>query len=142
MQDWSTLVQFAAFVDDPALENSQSVVDRQVRHNLLRAREALGEVAYQQAWMTGTQLRLSDVVALATHLAHPQPPQEELPSAELTPREWEVLALISQGHPDRRVARLLGISPGTASKHVSNLLGKLGLRNRVELARWAIEHAL
>ena len=49
---------------------------------------------------------------------------------------------VSQGHPDRKVAWLLGITPRTARKHVGNLLGKLGLRNRVELARRAIEHAL
>ncbi|QLG12703.1 helix-turn-helix transcriptional regulator (plasmid) [Deinococcus sp. D7000] len=55
----------------------------------------------------------------------------------LTPREVEVLALVAQGHPDRRVARRLDISRGAASKHVGNLRGKLGLHNRVELARWA-----
>jgi len=43
---------------------------------------------------------------------------------------------VAQGHPDRKVARLLGITAGTASNHVANLLGKLGLHNRVERARW------
>ena len=60
---------------------------------------------------------------------------------ELMPREREVLALVLQGHPDRKVVRLLGVTSGTDSKHLGNLLGKLGLRNRVDLARWAIEHA-
>ena len=115
------------------------MLDGRLQRDMAHAREALGEAAYQQAWTTGTQLQLPDLVELAERLA-----QEPIPptiNPELTPREREVLALVSQGHPDRRVARLLGISPATASKHVGNLLGKLGLHNRVELTRWALDHA-
>lgn len=153
VQDWDALVQFAAFVNDPARERSQNAPDQQLRRDLSLAREALGEAGFREAWEAGTRLLLPDAVELAERLApdgrlahgrvaqepdrrpHPDPP------VDLTPREWEVLALVAQGHPDRRIAKLLGISPGTVSKHVGNLLGKLGLRNRVELARWAIEHA-
>ncbi|WP_424950353.1 ATP-binding protein [Deinococcus sp.] len=136
--EWTTLVQFMAFVNDPVLERSQSVPDRRLRQDLVRAREALGEAACQQTWISGTRLQLVDMVELAERLA--RTPVSPAIHSELTPREWEVLALVAQGHPDRKVARLLGISPGTASKHVGNLLGKLGLHNRVELTRWAIEH--
>ena len=138
-QEWTTLVQFVAFVNDLSWERLQSVPERRLRQDMDLAREALGEVAYQQAWTTGHQLQLEDVVDLADQLAHP--PVSPVLYPELTPREREVLALVSQGHPDRKVARLLGMTPGTASKHVGNLLGKLGLRNRVELTRWAIDHA-
>ena len=138
LRDWMTLVQFTAFVNDPVGERSQGVIDRRLRQDMVHAREVLGEAAYQHFWTTGTQLQLLDVVELAERLA--QVPISPLTHPELTPREREVLALVSQGHPDRKVARLLGISPATASKHVGNLLGKLGLHNRVELTRWAIEH--
>jgi predicted ATPase/DNA-binding CsgD family transcriptional regulator len=140
-QDWTTLVQFVAFVNEPGWDRSQGVSERRLRQDLVRAREALGEAAYQQAWTTGAHLQLADMVELAERLTQtPVSPtlQQARPSA-LTPREQEVLTLVAQGHPDRKVARLLNISPATASKHVSNLLGKLGLHNRVELARWAMQ---
>ncbi|WP_407543265.1 LuxR C-terminal-related transcriptional regulator (plasmid) [Deinococcus radiomollis] len=137
---WTSLVQITGYLNDPLWEDPLTVGGRRLREDLGRARDALGEAAYQQAWMTGTGLSLEDVVDLADQLA--PPPASPVLYPELTPREREVLALVSQGHPDRKVARLLGITPRTASKHVGNLLGKLGLRNRVELARWAIEHAL
>ena len=140
LHDWTTLVQVTAFANQPGLEHSQSVPERRLRQDMARARKELGEAAYQQAWMTGTHLQLADMVELAERLA--QTPIFLTIHTGLTPREQEVLALVSQGHPDRKVARLLGITSATASKHVGNLLGKLGLRNRVELTRWAIEHAL
>ena len=139
MNEWTTLVQFVAFISDLSWQHLQSVPERRLRQDMILAREALGEVAYQQAWTTGSGLSLEDVVELANQLA--QPPASPVTHPMLTPREREVLTLVSQGHPDRKVARLLGMTPRTASKHVGNLLGKLGLRNRVELARWAIEHA-
>jgi predicted ATPase/DNA-binding CsgD family transcriptional regulator len=142
-QHWNALVQLMAFGNDPWLEHSQSALAAQVRRGLTLARAALGEAGFRAAWEAGTRLLLPDAVELAEGLAQgPRPPgpPSVFPSG-LTPREREVLALVSEGHPDRRIARLLGISPGTASKHVGNLLGKLGLRNRVELTRWAIEQA-
>ncbi|MFC4455115.1 ATP-binding protein [Deinococcus sonorensis] len=138
LEDWTSVVRFTGFVSDPNWERSQSSLFRRLRLALSRAREVLGEETYQQAWTTGTQLQLPDIVELAKTLV--RVPNSTASHPELTPREWEVLALVSQGHPDRRVARLLGITTGTASKHVGNLLSKLGLRNRVELTRWAIEH--
>ena len=140
LRQWTTLVQFTAFVNDPVWEHAQNVPDRRLRQDLARAREALGDRAYRQAWTTGRQLQVQDVVELAERLA--QVPISKATHPELTPRELEVLALVAQGHPDRKVARLLGITAGTASKHVANMLGKLGLHNRVELARWAMEHGL
>ena len=146
LRDWTTLVQMIGFLNDPTWERSNSVIDLRLRHCVADAREMLGEAAYQQAWTAGTGLQLADMVDLADLAERlsqmPIPPTiQPINHPELTPREREVLALVSQGHPDRKVARLLGISPPTASRHVGNLLSKLGLRNRVELARWAIEHA-
>ncbi|CAM4358052.1 ATP-binding protein [Deinococcus marmoris] len=139
-REWTTLIQFAAFVNDPDWGRSQNLPDRRLRQDMALARQALGETAYQQAWTTGLHLQVADVVELAERLVQVLISKAAHP--ELTPREVEVLALVAQGHPDRKVARLLNISPGTASKHVGNLLGKLGLHNRVELARWAIAHGL
>jgi len=61
---------------------------------------------------------------------------------QLTPREKEVLLLVTQGATNKEVAEGLVISEFTARNMVSNMLGKLGLSNRSELVRWAFEHEL
>jgi two-component system nitrate/nitrite response regulator NarL len=53
----------------------------------------------------------------------------------LSSREEEVLQLLSRGLTDREIAEALTISPRTVETHVSNLLHKLGVRNRAEAAR-------
>ena len=53
----------------------------------------------------------------------------------LTERELEVLRLVADGLTDRDIAAALGISPRTIGRHVGNILGKLGVRNRAEAAR-------
>jgi len=59
---------------------------------------------------------------------------------QLTPREKEVLLQVAQGSTNREVASKLVISEFTARNMVSNILGKLELRSRSELVRWAFEH--
>ena len=56
---------------------------------------------------------------------------------QLTPREKDVLRLIARGYAYKQVARKLSISIKTVETHVSNVLRKLQLSNRHELARWA-----
>ena len=62
--------------------------------------------------------------------------------ARLTPRESEILALVAEGHTTREIAEMLVISPRTVDRHRDNLLDKLHLRNRIELARYAIRTGL
>ena len=59
---------------------------------------------------------------------------------ELTPREREVAALIAEGLTNGQLADRLFISPKTAAVHVSNILMKLGLSGRAEVAAWAVRH--
>ena len=57
---------------------------------------------------------------------------------ELTAREREVAALLSEGLTNGELGRRLYISPKTVAVHVSNILMKLHLSNRAEIAAWAV----
>ena len=54
--------------------------------------------------------------------------------AELTPREKEVLRLISMGDNNREISQKLYISEGTVKNHVTNILNRLNLRDRTQAA--------
>jgi DNA-binding NarL/FixJ family response regulator len=58
---------------------------------------------------------------------------------ELTPTEQKVIQAVARGMANREIAQDLSVSQRTVESHVSNMLGKTGLKNRTELARWAIE---
>jgi DNA-binding NarL/FixJ family response regulator len=60
----------------------------------------------------------------------------------LTPRELEVLKLIAEGHTSKEIAAMLVISVKTVDRHRTNMLEKLGMRDRVELTRYAIRRGL
>jgi DNA-binding NarL/FixJ family response regulator len=67
---------------------------------------------------------------------------ERLPAAVLTPREDEVVKLIAEGHSSKEIAAALHISLKTVDRHRTNILGKLGMRDRTELTRYAIRAGL
>jgi DNA-binding NarL/FixJ family response regulator len=60
----------------------------------------------------------------------------------LTPRELEVLKLIAEAHTSKEIAKELWISIKTVERHRQNILDKLGMRDRVELTRYAIRRGL
>ncbi len=60
----------------------------------------------------------------------------------LTRRELEIVKLIAEAHSTKQIADLLVISPKTVERHRANVLAKLGLRDRVELTRYAIRRGL
>ena len=64
------------------------------------------------------------------------------PRDELTPRELEVLKLVAEAHTNRQIADALNLSEKTVESHRGNVLAKLGMRDRVELVRYAIRRGL
>ena len=79
--------------------------------------------------------------------ARPRPPRARAarrgaPTDPLTPREQEVVKLIAEAHTNDEIAELLVISKKTVERHRANILEKLGMRDRVELTRYAIRRGL
>lgn len=64
------------------------------------------------------------------------------PRTALTPREEEVVKLIAEAHTNAEIAQLLHLSEKTVESHRANLLRKLGMRDRVQLVRYAIRRGL
>jgi DNA-binding NarL/FixJ family response regulator len=64
------------------------------------------------------------------------------PDDPLTPRELEVVKLIAEAYTNRQIAETLKLSEKTVESHRANVLSKLGMRDRVELVRYAIRRGL
>jgi DNA-binding CsgD family transcriptional regulator len=120
---------------------------------LLAAGASRDQVAplLRQAWMTASALEARPLLAEVESLgrraridlapaptrsddAAPEDTGDALDRLGITRREREVLALVADGRTNRQIAERLFISDRTASVHVSNILGKLGVANRAEAA--------
>jgi DNA-binding NarL/FixJ family response regulator len=66
----------------------------------------------------------------------------EAPENVLTPREEEILKLVAEGHSSKAIADTLVISVKTVERHRANMLQKLGMRDRLQLTRYAIRAGL
>jgi two-component system response regulator NreC len=110
------------------------IIKRAVESELLNAIRAVhrGEV-YVHPFM------MRALLAPPVREPAPDKKREDIP---LTPREVEVLRLIAQGYTNRQIAESLELSVRTVESHRANVMGKLGLRTRVQLVRYAAEHKL
>ena len=112
---------------------------------LTAARRSLDEHAFASAWAEGWAS--SPEEALADILAEADPFTRQTATvagneAGLSPRELDVLRLLTEGHSDRQIADALSISPKTAGNHISNILAKLGVTTRTAAATHAVRHDL
>jgi DNA-binding NarL/FixJ family response regulator len=67
---------------------------------------------------------------------------EKAPRDPLTPRELDVVKLIAEAYTNKQIAGILTVSEKTVESHRANVLAKLGMRDRVELVRYAIRRGL
>jgi DNA-binding CsgD family transcriptional regulator len=120
-----------------------------------RSQRPRATACLQRAWYISTELSSTPLIDNISRLARrarvhlndarddaPPPASTAAADLGLTAREVEVLGHLAVGHSDRDIAELLFISKKTASVHVSNLLRKLGVPNRVEAGRIGQAHHL
>ncbi|MGY1699764.1 ATP-binding protein [Geodermatophilus sp. SYSU D00766] len=106
------------------------------------ARRALGDRRWGALHREGAVLDRTGAVALALD-ERPAPsvtPAGAGPSP-LTARQQEVARLVAEGLTDRQIAARLVISPRTAESHVEQILARLGVRSRAEIAAWTAARA-
>jgi DNA-binding NarL/FixJ family response regulator len=111
---------------------------------LLKNADAGQLISAIRSCLTGG-MPLGDQVAarlLPRLLQQAEPEPEPGPAALLTPRETTVVQLVGQGHSNAEIAGALGLSAGTVRNVVSAVLDKLELRDRTQLAIYAIRHDL
>ncbi len=108
------------------------------------ARASLSEAEFQAEQAAGRMMSLEQAVAYALNL--PNKPKIALAVDEtldiLTDREREVATLIGQGKTNSEIAAELVLSKRTVETHSSHILTKLGLTNRAQIMRWALDHGL
>jgi len=78
--------------------------------------------------------------ALAVKLIN-QPPRAAKTDSSLTGREQEIAALVAQGLTNKEIAQALGVSANTIRSHISNILNKLKLTNRTQIAIYLKDNA-
>jgi predicted ATPase/DNA-binding NarL/FixJ family response regulator len=99
----------------------------------------LGERAFASAFQRGGLMATEEAVAYGVGsrtLTKRAPRSEGEPQMPLTDRELEIARLIAEGLTNKEVASKLFISNRTVETHVTNMLNKLGLSSRTQLARW------
>lgn len=151
--DWEQGARLFGAVEGLARTTGIAVhpADRAVNDRYLDAiRNGLDETAFASAWEAGIALPLEQAVADAlrghvdTETRTESVPSSSDPATEtgLTPREIDVLRLLSQGMSDREIAEALFLSPRTVGGHVSNVLSKLNVETRTAAAVYAVRHGL
>ncbi len=102
------------------------------------ARSALGEQGYAAAFRRGRQMPLAQVLDQAEYTRRSSRSRQD-GAGSLTSREEEIAGLLAQGLSNKAIARSLVIAQRTAETHVANVLVKLGLTSRSQVAAWVAE---
>jgi non-specific serine/threonine protein kinase len=112
---------------------------------LTTVKATVPDPGFTEAWEAGRSLGWDEVMALAHSLANEEGAgvvAPEVPLHGLTPRETDVLRLLTTGKSNRAIAQALSISERTVENHVFHFLAKLGLDSRTAAAAWAVRNGL
>ncbi len=101
-----------------------------------------GEVAFPRKLATQLIHKLAEEQQNPDEQALPRPTEPVELLQPLTPRELEVLKLLSLGNTNREIARDLGISVGTVKNHVEHIMVKLGVSDRTQAVVRSLELGL
>ena len=105
-------------------------------------REILAAIRAAAAGESHLSPRIAANILQRVRTSPDRPPNPEEARAELTARETEVLRLIAEGKDNTQIAKELFISVQTVKNHVSNILAKLEVENRVQAAVQAVQRRL
>ena len=84
---------------------------------------------------------VGDLVERVRRRAQPAPASSQLP-VPFTPRQLEIASAIAAGGTNRDIAKQFSITPTTVKYHLTHMFEKVGVSNRIELARYALQHRL
>jgi len=113
------------------------------RQTLRERLDAASEVVAEFDSLAEAQDSAITADAILLPVARPLPASDDLTAIEpLTPRELEVLELVTEGLPNKAIAVRLGISDQTVKFHLASILGKLGASNRTDAVRRAVRLGL
>jgi len=84
----------------------------------------------------------TDLLAAIRSVERGEPFPAPTAAGELTPREEEIVKLVAEAHTTKEIAAILHLSEKTVENHRANAMRKLGMRDRVELVRYAIRRGL
>ncbi len=120
--------------DIPAYNLAQAV--KAAHQGIYQLDPAVAGKVFNSLAAASSQQSRSHIPSSKDHTATPVKP------TDLTEREIEVLRLIAHGATNREIAEALVISEGTVKNHISNILSRLGLRDRTQAAIYARENNL
>jgi non-specific serine/threonine protein kinase len=112
------------------------------------ARTVLGETTFAARWAEGRSMTLAEAAEYALssdlpmEITRPEARPVDGQASILTPRERQVAMLIARGLTNRQIAVELIVAESTAERHVANIMDKLGVNARAQVAAWAAEHKL
>jgi len=109
---------------------------------LAPARKALSRRTADAAWRQGREMSMDEAIDFASAADPPVTTSDESDAGGLTPRELQVATLVARGLTNRQIAAELVVSERTADVHVSNILGKLQLTSRAQIAAWVVGRQL
>ena len=102
----------------------------------------IGQKALDAAFARGRAMTIEEGVAFAVERTQPSrkaPPVKVAPHTGLTSRQFEIAQLVADDLTNRQIAARLFLSERTVETHIANILNKLGLGSRVQLALWATQ---